>query len=133
MNARSLYQQFNERTVRDYPEKPLPELIDEVCDCNPNAIAVLSGGETQTYAELQRHSNQLANHLKAQGVQSGDLVGLCCNRDVDMPALMIGIMKSGAGYVPLDPGYPLERLHHMIQDSDVKHIVAHCTQLPLIE
>ena len=107
MNIKEFYRQLNDKTKRDYPQEPLHVLIAKQCESTPDAIAVLSGDDIQTYAQLNEKSDQLANYLKSQGVGTGDLVGLCSNRDVDTPALLIGIMKSGAGYVPLDPDYPV--------------------------
>ena len=124
---------INNATQRDYPRCTLHELIDEVCDRTPEEIAVLSGAHTLPYSQLRERSNQLAHHLRSNGIGSGDLVGLCCDRVVETPALLIGIMKSGAGYVPLDPEYPADRLMYMVQDSEIKHVVSHSTQLHLTE
>ena len=131
MNIKEFYRQLNDKTKRDYPQEPLHVLIAKQCESTPDAIAVLSGDDIQTYAQLNEKSDQLANYLKSQGVGTGDLVGLCSNRDVDTPALLIGIMKSGAGYVPLDPDYPVDRLVYMVENSEVKHVVAHTDQLHL--
>ena len=136
MNLTETYNQLND-THNEYPNDSLHGVIAQQCNRTPDAIAVLGGDETQTvtqtFAQLEEKSNQLANYLIGQGIGRGDLVGLCCDRDVDMPALLIGIMKSGAGYVPLDPDYPVDRLIYMVENSEVKHVVAHTNQLPLTE
>ena len=121
------------RPERDYPQRSLHELIDEVCERAPDEVAVLSGDNTQTYRQLQQQSNELANHLRSLGIGPGDLVGLCCDRVVETPALLVGIMKSGAGYVPLDPDYPIDRLLYMVENSEIKHVVAHSSQRVLTD
>ena len=131
MNLQEIYNQINDRTQRDFPQKALHEVIAEQASRTPNAIAVLSGDQTQTYRQLDQRSNELANYLRSQGIGRGDFVGLCCNRDIDTPALLVGIMKSGAGYVPLDPDYPVDRLVYMVENSEVKHVVAHLDQSDL--
>ena len=131
MNIQDIYHQVNDATKSDFPEKALHELIAQQASKTPDAIAVVSGDQTQTYRQLDDRSNQLANYLRDQNVGRGDLVGMCCNRNVDTPALLIGIMKSGAGYVPLDPDYPVDRLAYMVENSEVKHVVAHLDQAKL--
>ncbi|TWU67119.1 Polyketide synthase PksJ [Crateriforma conspicua] len=131
-DAAEYYQRINAPTVRDFPQLPVHALIDQVCERRPDAIAVLSGDDTQTYRQLKAKSDQLADHLRRHGVGLGDLVGLCSNRDVDTPALLLGILKSGAGYVPLDPEYPPDRLRLMVEDSGLGHIVSHRQQATLI-
>ena len=133
MNVRAIYDQVNAKTRREYPQLTLHELIRQQCEQTPDAIAVVDHHSTQTYAQLNQRSDELAAWLKSDGVGPGDLVGLCCNRDVDTPALLIGIMKSGAGYVPLDPEYPADRLAYMADDADLKHVVAHSDQAPIVE
>ena len=131
MNIQEIYNQVNAATKRDFPQKALHELIAQQACKTPDAIAVVSGNQTQTYRQLDDRSNQLANYLRKHKVGRGDLVGLCCNRDVDTPALLVGIMKSGAGYVPLDPDYPVDRLAYMVENSEVKHVIAHLDQADL--
>jgi len=132
MNIKKIYSQVNDITKRDFPQKALHEVISEQAQKTPDAIAVLSGEQTLTYRQLDERSNQLANFLRGQNVGRGDLVGLCCNRDVDTPALLVGIMKSGAAYVPLDPDYPVDRLAYMVENSEVKHVIAHLDQADLV-
>jgi amino acid adenylation domain-containing protein len=129
----TIYDRINRSTERDYPKTSLHELIVQQCKKNPNAIAVVAGNIRQTYAQLDEKSDCIAAYLAEQGIRSGDLVGLCCNRDIDTPALLIGIMKAGAGYVPLDPDYPADRIAFMVNDSGCRHILAHENQLPLIK
>ncbi|MCO7191000.1 MULTISPECIES: amino acid adenylation domain-containing protein, partial [unclassified Pseudoalteromonas] len=91
----------------------------------PEAVAVICGGEQLSYEALDTRSNRLARYLRAeQGVGAESRVGLCCRRGVDMIVGLLGILKAGGGYVPLDPGYPAERLQYMVQDSEACCIVS---------
>ena len=130
---RAIYDSINSKTDREYPNTTLDQLIVEQCEQTPDAIAVLSGDDVLTYCQLNEKSDRVAAYLVEQGIKPGDLVGLCCNRDVDTPAMLVGIMKSGAGYVPLDPDYPAERLAYMVEDSSCRHILAHQDQQQLVE
>ena len=133
MDVKKFYDQINDNTRRDFPDVSLHELIQQQCQETPGAIATLDNDSQLNYAQLERKSDQIAAWLQTQGIGRGDLVGLCCNRDADTPALLVGIMKSGAGYVPLDPDYPVDRLIYMVEDSNLKHVIAHADQLHLTE
>ncbi|MCO7190789.1 MULTISPECIES: non-ribosomal peptide synthetase, partial [unclassified Pseudoalteromonas] len=91
----------------------------------PEAVAVICGDEQLSYEALDTRSNRLAHYLREeQGVGAESRVGLCCRRGVDMIVGLLGILKAGGGYVPLDPGYPAERLQYMVQDSEACCIVS---------
>ncbi|GAA3719868.1 amino acid adenylation domain-containing protein [Streptomyces tremellae] len=83
----------------------------------PDAIAVVAGAHRATYAEVDRRASALAAELQTRGTGPGSLVGVCLSRSVEMAVALLGILKSGAAYLPLDPGYPAERLRHMATDS----------------
>ncbi|WP_354359826.1 amino acid adenylation domain-containing protein, partial [Variovorax boronicumulans] len=83
----------------------------------PQAAALTGDGECLSYAELDARANRLAHHLRASGVGAGARVALCLERGVPMVISLLGVLKAGAAYVPLDPAYPAERLAYMIQDS----------------
>jgi len=89
----------------------------------PDNIAVTFGDTRLTYAEVESRSNQIARYLTAQGLAAGDLVGICVERSAEMLVYLYGIMKTGAGYVPLDPAYPADRLQYMCDHSGLKLIV----------
>ncbi len=76
-----------------------------------------------TYGDLSTRSNQIANLLRSQGIGRGNFVGLGLHRSLELPAALLGIMKSGAAYVPLDPGYPAARIEQMIASADLKFVV----------
>ncbi|HYO13129.1 MAG TPA: amino acid adenylation domain-containing protein, partial [Thermoanaerobaculia bacterium] len=86
----------------------------------PQAPAATCEGETLTYGELNRRANRIARHLRRLGVEPGDCVGLCTERSLAMVAGVLGILKAGAAYVPLDPAYPAERLAFALADSGAR-------------
>ncbi|WPB87917.1 non-ribosomal peptide synthetase [Streptomyces malaysiensis] len=86
----------------------------------PDALAVVAGADRATYAEVDRRAAALAAELRTRGVGAESLVGVCLGRSVEMVVALLGILKSGAAYLPLDPGYPAERLRHMTVDSGTK-------------
>jgi amino acid adenylation domain-containing protein len=107
---------FN-RTETAYDSKCFHELFEEQVTRTPQGVAVVFEDERVTYQELNKRSNQLAHYLRAKGVGPENWVGLSLNRSIDLVVAMLGILKAGAGYVPLDPGYPQERLAYMLRDS----------------
>ena len=76
-----------------------------------------------TYGELERRANQLARFLRSRGVQRGDLVGLWVERSMDAYVALLGILKAGAAYVPLDPDYPVERVRFILSDCRARALV----------
>ncbi|HUP43392.1 MAG TPA: condensation domain-containing protein, partial [Thermoanaerobaculia bacterium] len=90
----------------------------------PDAPAVLGEGQVVSYGELARRAAALARGLRRRGVGPGDLVGLYCDRVPDLAAAILGILETGAAYLPLDPSYPRERLAFMLADAGVAAVVA---------
>ena len=98
----------------------LHTLIEARVRRTPEAVALVCAGETLTYAELNARANRLARHLRRLGVGRGDRVGVCLERSAGMVAGLLAVLKAGAAYVPLDPGYPRERLAFMLADAQVR-------------
>ncbi|WP_186130523.1 non-ribosomal peptide synthetase, partial [Burkholderia gladioli] len=92
-------------------------LFEARAERTPAAVAVMCGDEQLSYGQLNERANQVAHRLIAQGVQPDDRVAICAERSVDMLVGLLGILKSGAAYVPLDPTYPPERLAYLLGDS----------------
>lgn len=108
------------------PEAPLHRWTDrfeQQAILHPTRTAVISGSGSLTYGELSARSNQLANLLRSRGIGRGNFVGLGLHRSLELPVALLGIMKSGAAYVPLDPGYPAARIEQMIASADLKTVV----------
>ena len=91
----------------------------------PDAIAVVFEQESLSYAELNARANQLAHYLKRQGVGPEVVVGLCIERSLDMLIGLLGVLKAGGAYLPLDPEYPTERLEYMMADVGVGLLLTH--------
>ncbi|PHM46120.1 Amino acid adenylation [Xenorhabdus mauleonii] len=105
-------------TATSYPQNSLiHQLFEQQAERTPDAIALISGENQLSYAELNRHANQLAHYLIASGVRPDDRVAICVDRSPDMIIGMYAILKAGAGYVPLDPEYPVDRLAYQLSDS----------------
>lgn len=115
---------FNQTEVA-YPEGLVHELFEEQVRLNPEATAVVYGDASLSYAELNLRANQIAHRLIALGVKPDDRVAICVQRSLEMVVGIMGILKSGAAYVPLDPSYPEERLAYMVQDSAPKAMLSH--------
>src|ERR1044072_2906728 len=81
-------------------------------------IALVYEAEQLSYAQLKRRANQLAHHLRSMGVGPDQRVGLCVERSIELVVGLLGILKAGAAYVPLDPTYPTERLAYLLRDSE---------------
>ncbi|MFL6333082.1 MAG: condensation domain-containing protein, partial [Pyrinomonadaceae bacterium] len=114
---RRLLAEWN-RTSTDYaPERPLHAFFEEQAAANPDAAAVLCGQERLNYAELNRRADALARELLAHGVGPETLVGVMLERSFELVVALLGVLKAGAAYVPLDPAYPAERLAFMLEDS----------------
>jgi amino acid adenylation domain-containing protein len=97
----------------------LHELVEQQVDRTPDAIAIELGTSTLTYRELDTRANQLAHHLISLGVQPDTRVGICVERSIEMMVGLLAILKAGGAYLPLDPGYPPDRLAYMLVDSSV--------------
>ncbi len=95
-------------------------LFEEQVKRTPLRVAVEYDGIGLSYHELNRRSNQLAHYLREIGIQDGDRVGICVERSLQMIAGLLGILKAGAAYTPLDPNYPQERLEYMAQNAGLK-------------
>jgi surfactin family lipopeptide synthetase A len=90
----------------------------------PDAPAITFGAAHLTYAELNTRANQLAHHLIALGVPTGDRVGVCLGRSIDFVVAVIAAIKAGAAYVPLDPAYPTDRLAYMTDDVRARVVIS---------
>jgi amino acid adenylation domain-containing protein len=111
-----------------------PQLVTLQAATKPDTAAVISGNQVFSYGELNRRSNQLAHYLRALGVGHGVIVGLCIERSIDMVIGLLGILKSGGAYLPMDPAYPPARLAFMLEDSKATVLVSHqklAVDLPL--
>ena len=107
-------------TGTEFPQELcIHQLIEAQAKATPQAVAVVCRDRQLTYAELNGRANQVASYLAKLGVGAQVLVGLCAERSIEMLVGLLGILKSGGAYLPLDPAYPAERLAFMMQDAKV--------------
>src|SRR5258708_25929551 len=115
---------FNE-TEAPYPkDKSIVDLFNEQVIKNPEAMALEFEGQRLSYKELNVRSNQLAHHLQKKGVKAEMLVPICIERSPEMMIGILGILKAGAAYVPVDPEYPQERIGYMLEDTGASIILS---------
>lgn len=107
-------------TARDYPSgDTVVDLFLQQADRRPDAVAVSSGAEQLTYAQLRDRTHAVMQELRSAGVTAGTPVGVFLNRSVDLLVGVLGVLAAGGAYVPLDPAFPRERLDYMLEDSGV--------------
>ncbi|MGO4773893.1 amino acid adenylation domain-containing protein, partial [Flavobacterium sp. W22_SRS_FK3] len=121
-------------TFTEYPkDKTVLDLFLEQVKSTPDAIAVVFQEDTLTYKELHQRSNQLSHYLHGQGIIADSLVGICLDRNLEMVIGILGILKSGAAYVPIDPEYPSDRIAYMLSDASIKIVLSCNSSNDLLE
>ncbi|WP_348738825.1 amino acid adenylation domain-containing protein, partial [Tenacibaculum sp. 190524A02b] len=119
-----LLETFNDNIV-EYPKnKTVLDLLEEQIAKTPEAIAVVYKEEQLTYRELDNRSNQLAQYLINKGVGENDFVGICLDRSLEMLVGILGVLKSGSAYVPIDPKYPQDRINYMLNDASINLVLS---------
>jgi bacitracin synthase 3 len=114
--------QFNE-TIHPVSDCLVHEFFEFHAAIHPEKRAISSGDSRLTYNELNERSNQIADYLIKLGVKGGDAVGICLERTVDMAASVLGVLKAGCCYLPMDPSFPNERIKYMFEDSGAKVLI----------
>ncbi|MFG2598974.1 amino acid adenylation domain-containing protein, partial [Streptomyces sp. NPDC048462] len=117
-----------------YPDTAtIHSLIEDRTATDPHAIALTHGTEQWTYAQLNDRANQLAHHLRTTGITPDTLIAVCLDRSPELIATLLGILKAGAAFVPLDPEYPTDRITYMVEDAQAPLIITstqHSNRLP---
>ncbi|HKV41636.1 MAG TPA: amino acid adenylation domain-containing protein, partial [Blastocatellia bacterium] len=121
---RQVLEEFNSTTAAYQSSAGLHHLVEAQVDRSPDAIAVTFEDNQLSYLDLDLRANRLANHLRASGVGPETPVGICTERCIEMVTGLLGVLKSGAAFVPLDPSYPSDRLRFMINDCGIEVILA---------
>jgi natural product biosynthesis luciferase-like monooxygenase protein len=120
---RQMLEEWND-TKTDYPyHLCINDLFEAQVDRTPEAVAVVFDEHEISYDELNRRANQLAHYLTSLGVGPGMRVGICIERSLEMMIGLIGVLKSGAAYVPLDPNYPEERLNLILDEAKMAALI----------
>ncbi|XP_055301532.1 uncharacterized protein LOC129568042 [Sitodiplosis mosellana] len=112
-----LLHNWNQTTVNYPPARCLHQLFEAQVERDGQAIAVECNGEELSYAKLNAQANQLAHYLIERGVKPDDRIALCVERNTTMIVTMLGILKAGGTYVPLDLAYPSQRLSYILEDA----------------
>ncbi len=120
---RRVTEAFNETAVEFGEPQSLSERFERQVGRTPKEIAVSDERRSYSYEELNRRANRVRNYLWKQGMGPESLVGICMERSADLMAALLGVLKAGAAYVPLDPGYPAERLRFMLSDAGVELVL----------
>ncbi|HEU4930898.1 MAG TPA: amino acid adenylation domain-containing protein, partial [Pyrinomonadaceae bacterium] len=121
---------FNQ-TRREYEhDQTIDGQIESQAEQTPEKIAVEVDGKTLTYSELDARANQLAHALRRRGVSQESVVGVCTERSLELIIGLLGVLKAGAAFVPLDPTYPKDRLAFMLDDSRCEVLLTQQHLLP---
>ena len=111
-------------TVAHPLDRCIHELFEQQVEQTPENIALVFENQSLTYAQLNAHANQLAHYLRRLGAGPDTKIGICLDRSLEMIVAVLGILKAGAAYVPLDPAYPQDRLAYMSEDAGVAMLVS---------
>ncbi|MGG2092649.1 amino acid adenylation domain-containing protein [Bacillus sp. S13(2024)] len=118
-----ILEEFN-KTEAYYPkEKTIIQLFEEQAMQNPNGVAVVFEGENYSYKDINGQANAIGAKLRNLGIKPDDIVGLISESSVEMIVGILGILKSGAAYMPIDPKHPIDRVSYMVQNSEAKVIL----------
>ena len=108
---------FND-TKAEYPRhKTIHQLFEEQAERTPDNIALVFGDKQLTYRELNEKSNQLARLLRKKGIKPDSIIGIMVERSLEMIIGIMGVLKAGGAYLPIDPNYPVDRISYMLEDS----------------
>ena len=102
----------------------LHELFEAQALRNPTAVAVVSGDRSLTYGELDREANRIANDMRARGVGPDAIVGVCLERSIDLVVALLGVLKAGGAYLPLNATSPTARIQFMLSDARVRTLIS---------
>lgn len=117
--------QFNDTVLEYDKSQTMIDLFEEQVSNHPNSIAFVYQNKSFTYQFLNEKANIIAHELRSRGIQRNDMVPIMANRGFGMIQGILGIIKSGAAYVPIDPEYPRERITYIISDCKAKFVVAY--------
>ncbi|MFG3529812.1 amino acid adenylation domain-containing protein [Streptomyces sp. NPDC047917] len=110
--------------ARTYPDDPVPELVRRWAHSAPGRTAVVAEDGTLTYAELEERAARVADGLLAAGVRVGEPVAVLAERDIHLPVALLGVLRAGAAFVPLEPAHPDERLARTVAASGARFVLA---------
>ncbi|MDH6112893.1 amino acid adenylation domain-containing protein [Kitasatospora sp. MAP12-15] len=119
---RRIMEEWNS-TAHEVPDLTLPELVEANAAAHPDRLALSHREQRLTYGELDARANRIARLLIGRGAGAGDIVAMVLPRSVDYVVAALAIVKTGAAYLPVDTGYPVERITQVLDDSRASHVV----------
>src|SRR5262245_5596242 len=129
VERRRILEEWNQ-TGREIPQATLVDLFEEQVEKSPDAVAVAYEEQELTYRELNERANRLAHLLIGKGIGPEDVVALAMPRSPEMIVSLLGILKAGAAYLPIDPAYPAERIALMLEDAESACVITTCEEAP---
>jgi syringomycin synthetase protein SyrE len=118
-----LLQGFNDTAHAFAPAEPIHALFEQQVRAHPDAVALVYEDRQLSYRQLNRRANHMARQLLALGVQPDERVAICAERSLEMIVGLLGVLKAGAAYVPIDPAHPADRMAYMLQDSQPRALL----------
>ena len=115
--------EFNNTNLKYPIHKTISQLFEAQVQKTPNRIALVFENTKLTYKELNEKSNQVANYIRSKNVKPNDIIGIMLPRSLDLLISIIGVLKSGACYIPIDPTYPQKRIDYMLENSNAKLLI----------
>lgn len=112
--------EFNNTELKYSKNKTITKLFEEQVNKTPNNIAIVFEDKSITYKELNQRANQLARYLRNKDIKPNDIIGIMLPRSLELLISMLGVLKSGACYIPIDPTYPEKRIEYMLENSQAK-------------
>ena len=114
---------FNKTELSYDKTKTISQLFEEQVKKTPNRIAIVFENKKLTYSELNEKANQLANYLRNKSIQPNSIIGIMLPRSLELIIAILGVLKSGACYIPIDPTYPEKRIEYMLENSRAKFLI----------
>lgn len=128
-----LLYRFNDTAIDYLKENCVHKMFEEQVNRTPDKEAVIACDKTLTYNELNETANRIAHSLIEKGIGVGDIVAFALRRNSNLMAVILGILKAGAAYLPIDPDYPRDRIEYMLCDSDAKYMIIEQNIAELLE
>jgi amino acid adenylation domain-containing protein len=125
-NEKNAREKLNQ-TIGTFPNKPLHELISDACLCFSEKVAIECTDCCLTYKQLEEQSDRLAKHLLSLGLKSENRVGIYMNSSCDLITSLLGVLKAGCCYVPLDPMFPESRLKYILEQAEISYLISQST------
>ena len=115
--------EFNNTNLKYPKNKTISQLFETQVEKTPNRIALVFENTKLTYKELNEKSNQVANYIRNKNIKPNDIIGIMLPRSLELLISIIGVLKSGACYIPIDPTYPQKRIDYMLENSNAKLLI----------